>query len=154
MGDALLQAIGGWTTAILHKSALADLAGTSFAMRGWKEVPMRATALARSADLARKALLVRKEKIAAVAEVLRRSEQEEPARKPDQLDRAAEVQSHEILAALQAAEARELAEIDAALNRVAKGHYGWCERCGGAVGQLRLRAVPETRLCMACAVRR
>lgn len=115
---------------------------------------MRATALARSASLARKALLVRKEKIAAVAEVLRRSEQEEPARKPDQLDRAAEVQSHEILAALQAAEARELAEIDAALNRVAKGHYGWCERCGGAVGQLRLRAVPEARLCMACAVRR
>ena len=72
----------------------------------------------------------------------------------DHLDRAAEVQSDEILAALQAAEARELAEIDAALKRVARGDYGWCEHCGGDVGQLRLRAVPEARMCMSCAVRR
>ena len=116
---------------------------------------MRAMAGARSADLARNALLARKERISTVAAVLRRGEGDlEPGPRPDQLDRAAEAQSHEILAALRAAEARELAEIDAALHRVVEGDYGWCERCGGAVGQPRLRAVPETRLCMACAVRR
>jgi RNA polymerase-binding protein DksA len=116
---------------------------------------MRATAWARSAGLARKELMTRKEKIAALAAVLRRGEDDlEPGRRPDQLDRAVEAQSHEVLAALQDAEARELEEIDAALMRVARGDYGWCERCGGDVGQLRLRAVPEARLCMACAVRR
>jgi RNA polymerase-binding transcription factor len=116
---------------------------------------MRAMAGARSADLARNALLARKERISTVAAVLRRGEGDlEPGPRPDQLDRAAEAQSHEILAALRAAEARELAEIDTALQRVVEGDYGWCERCGGAVGRPRLRAVPETRLCMACAVRR
>jgi RNA polymerase-binding transcription factor len=116
---------------------------------------MRATACEGGAGLARKALLARKKKIAAVAAVLRRDEDDlAPGRRPDPIDRAAEAQLHEILGSLQAAEARELEEIDAALKRVAEGDYGWCEHCGGAVGQLRLRAVPETRVCMACAVRR
>jgi RNA polymerase-binding transcription factor DksA len=115
---------------------------------------MRATAWARSAGIARKALLARKEKIAALAAVLPRGEGDLEPGRPDQFDRPAEAQSDEMLAPLHAAEVRELAEIDAALKRVGKGEYGWCERCGGAIGQLRLHAVPEARRCMACAVRR
>jgi DnaK suppressor protein len=44
----------------------------------------------------------------------------------------------------------ELAEIDAALGRIAEGRFGSCIRCGGAIGHQRLRAVPETPYCLAC----
>jgi RNA polymerase-binding transcription factor DksA len=46
---------------------------------------------------------------------------------------------------------RELREIDAALARIAAGTYGTCERCGGAIGRDRLRALPEVRCCLGCA---
>jgi RNA polymerase-binding transcription factor DksA len=47
-------------------------------------------------------------------------------------------------------ERAELAEIDAALERIAEGTFGSCVRCGGAIGHQRLRAVPETPYCLAC----
>jgi RNA polymerase-binding transcription factor DksA len=120
-----------------------------------EEVPMRAVDRSAGAGLARKALLARKQKLATGVAILRRSQGElEPAGPADLLDRAVETRSNEVLATLQAAEARQLAEIDAALKRVARGLYGWCERCGGQIGQLRLRAVPEARLCMGCAGQR
>lgn len=46
--------------------------------------------------------------------------------------------------------ARELAEIEAALARIDSGSYGSCERCGGAIGRSRLRALPEIRFCASC----
>ncbi|HSN91583.1 MAG TPA: TraR/DksA family transcriptional regulator [Anaeromyxobacteraceae bacterium] len=45
---------------------------------------------------------------------------------------------------------RELAEIEAALGRIAEGRYGRCQSCGGPMGLQRLRAIPEARYCMAC----
>ncbi len=45
---------------------------------------------------------------------------------------------------------RELAEIDAALQRIQEGRYGTCLNCGGPMGLQRLRAIPEARYCMAC----
>ncbi len=45
---------------------------------------------------------------------------------------------------------RELAEIDAALMRIAEGRYGACQSCGGPMGLQRLRALPEARYCLAC----
>lgn len=47
----------------------------------------------------------------------------------------------------------ELGEIDAALARIANGSYGSCERCGGAIGRQRLRALPEVRFCASCSPR-
>jgi DnaK suppressor protein len=44
----------------------------------------------------------------------------------------------------------ELSEIEAALRRIARGTYGSCERCGGAIGRDRLRALPEVRFCIRC----
>lgn len=52
--------------------------------------------------------------------------------------------------AARADSARELAEIDAALARIDAGAYGSCERCGGAIGRSRLRALPEVRFCATC----
>ena len=44
-----------------------------------------------------------------------------------------------------------LAELDAAVARADQGRYGSCERCGTAIPPDRLRAVPATRWCLACA---
>ena len=43
-----------------------------------------------------------------------------------------------------------LAEIDAALARMAEGCYGLCVRCGGQIGPDRLTVLPMTPLCMNC----
>ena len=54
-----------------------------------------------------------------------------------------------------AAQAREhLAQIDAALRRLADGSYGRCERCGQDIGSARLAARPVATTCMSCASRR
>ena len=45
---------------------------------------------------------------------------------------------------------RELAEIDAALERIREGRYGFCLSCGGPMGLQRLRAIPEARYCVGC----
>lgn len=52
--------------------------------------------------------------------------------------------------ALTDAERTELREIDAALDRIARGSWGHCERCGTGIGRQRLRAVPEARYCEGC----
>jgi hypothetical protein len=46
--------------------------------------------------------------------------------------------------------ALELAEVDAALGRIAAGRYGACISCGGPLGLQRLRAIPEARFCLGC----
>jgi len=46
--------------------------------------------------------------------------------------------------------ALELAEVDAALGRIAAGQYGACIACGGPLGLQRLRAIPEARFCLGC----
>lgn len=47
--------------------------------------------------------------------------------------------------------ATRLAEVDAALTRVADGTFGTCEGCGGPIGRGRLAARPAARTCIACA---
>ena len=108
----------------------------------------------RSARLAREALLVRREQIGALSARLRRGEDELQGRRPDPLDRAADLEPRDVFQALQAAEADDMAEIDAALKRISLGTWGKCEICGTAIGELRLRAIPQARRCVACAARR
>ena len=45
----------------------------------------------------------------------------------------------------------ELAETQAALDRIALGSYGRCASCGGAIGRQRLLAIPMARYCIGCA---
>jgi RNA polymerase-binding protein DksA len=45
-------------------------------------------------------------------------------------------------------EARVLAAIDAALNRLDEGTYGQCERCGRPIESERLDALPWATLCI------
>ncbi len=45
----------------------------------------------------------------------------------------------------------QVAEIDAATQRLAHGRYGRCEACGRPVAAARLEALPATRTCIECA---
>ena len=45
----------------------------------------------------------------------------------------------------------ELEELVHALRRMDAGTWGRCEKCDGAIGRDRLRAIPETRSCLDCA---
>jgi RNA polymerase-binding transcription factor DksA len=46
---------------------------------------------------------------------------------------------------------RHLAELDAAVARVADGSYGTCQRCGAAIPEARLAARPAALTCVGCA---
>jgi DnaK suppressor protein len=41
-------------------------------------------------------------------------------------------------------------ELGAALDRIHRGTYGMCERCGQPIPEERLEAIPATRLCVTC----
>lgn len=41
-------------------------------------------------------------------------------------------------------------QVERALERLAEGSYGWCERCGNAIPVERLAAFPSATLCVAC----
>lgn len=53
------------------------------------------------------------------------------------------------IAALITQAEQHLAEIDAALARIAEGTYGTCEVCGEPIPDARLRARPAARTCIA-----
>jgi DnaK suppressor protein len=72
----------------------------------------------------------------------RESEDEERA----QLDSTAH-----LLARLDDRATAEVAEIRAALARLALGAYGKCEACGNRIPIRRLRSAPTARFCVACA---
>ena len=57
----------------------------------------------------------------------------------------------QILDQLEGRERRELLDIDAALQKIALGNYGYCELCGRSIPLKRLDAIPSTRLCTPCA---
>ena len=48
-------------------------------------------------------------------------------------------------------EEQMLAEARAALARLDSGTFGRCERCGRAIGKVRLDAIPYARRCIRCA---
>ncbi|NPA33102.1 MAG: TraR/DksA family transcriptional regulator [Aquificae bacterium] len=59
--------------------------------------------------------------------------------------------TEELLDSLSQVEMGTLKEIDYALEKINKGFYGICERCGEEIGEQRLCAIPWTRYCAKCA---
>ena len=47
-------------------------------------------------------------------------------------------------------EVRFLYQIDRALEAINQGTYGTCRKCGKAIDEARLKAVPTTFICIAC----
>lgn len=70
---------------------------------------------------------------------------------PDWAERATEVENDEVLEELDGAGRAELAEIRLALDRIDRGTYGKCARCGQDIPPARLAARPSATTCVACA---
>jgi DnaK suppressor protein len=66
------------------------------------------------------------------------------------LSRGASSRRARQLARQAVAERQALAEIEAALDRIATGRYGWCEQCHRPISAALLAAQPAARYCPAC----
>ncbi|HZW30235.1 MAG TPA: TraR/DksA C4-type zinc finger protein [Isosphaeraceae bacterium] len=69
-------------------------------------------------------------------------------------DIATDVSAQALEAGLGEAERTRLAEVEAALARLAEGRYGRCVDCGEAIALERLWVLPWTPYCVRCALRR
>ena len=63
------------------------------------------------------------------------------------VDRLVDVAAHDEIQAV-------LSDVNRALEKVAEGTYGTCDRCGAAIHPERLDALPWSFLCVTCASRR
>ena len=69
----------------------------------------------------------------------------------DEADVAADVIDRTLLNALGAQDANRLQQIDNALDRINKGTYGRCVKCGKEIPQERLEVLPYALMCVNCA---
>jgi len=74
----------------------------------------------------------------------------EPRRSPEDATNAVESLGEELEVAMLDRESREAAQIDAALERLARDEYGICRSCGRVIGLGRLKALPFAQCCTAC----
>ena len=70
---------------------------------------------------------------------------------PDFAEQAVQRENDETLDQLDAQGQKEIAAIDAALSRIAKGEFGSCLHCGEKIPVERLRAQPTASSCIPCA---
>lgn len=66
-------------------------------------------------------------------------------------DAAIDIEDDEVLEDLGNAEKLEVRQIEAALERIAEGEYGYCVKCGDKIAEERLDIVPQTPFCAKCA---
>lgn len=69
---------------------------------------------------------------------------------PTQDSHAQTITEHDIALAISEHETQELANIDAALQRLAAGTYGQCIECGQDIATARLKAWPDVARCITC----
>jgi RNA polymerase-binding transcription factor DksA len=75
-------------------------------------------------------------------------------RELDPEDTAAAGSAAALLDSLGETERLAVIRVEAALDRIQRGGYGSCVRCGEIIDGARLRAVPETDQCGGCAAAR
>jgi len=68
-------------------------------------------------------------------------------------DRASDLESLEVDAAVTESEHRLAEKIRHALARIEAGTYGLCESCGLVISEARLKAKPSVSLCVPCQAR-
>ncbi len=66
-------------------------------------------------------------------------------------DLATEREEDEVLEGMGLSGQHEIRQIKAALARVDSGDYGFCAKCGAAIGEERLDVLPQTPFCRTCA---
>ena len=65
-------------------------------------------------------------------------------------DQATSAYNREFLFELGNGDRRLLKEVVSALQKIAEGGFGACERCGEAIAEKRLEALPFARYCIEC----
>ena len=75
---------------------------------------------------------------------------ENNSRQGDMADQASGNNEVHIALKLRQTDAKILQAIEDALQRIEKGTYGICRDCGEPIAEARLRAIPWTRVCIAC----
>ena len=68
----------------------------------------------------------------------------------DSADMASNMIEDEIVMSIAQGEAKEIEQIDSALEKIKKGIYGSCENCGKSINKQRLMAIPFVKLCIKC----
>lgn len=71
----------------------------------------------------------------------------------DFADQAIQRGNEDVLREIGAAARSQLSQVNHALERLDAGQYLICARCGTAIDEARLSAVPETEVCAGCATR-
>ena len=66
-------------------------------------------------------------------------------------EQATQLEGQDALEGLEKSKLLEIKQIRAALERIAKGEYGVCVRCGEPIDPKRLKALPTAVTCIACA---
>jgi RNA polymerase-binding protein DksA len=68
----------------------------------------------------------------------------------DLADIASDDIDRKMIEAIGSKELRRLKQIDSALTRIKQGKYGRCVKCGMAIPQDRLEAIPYALMCIQC----
>jgi RNA polymerase-binding protein DksA len=68
----------------------------------------------------------------------------------DTADMASNMIEDEIVMSITQGEAKEIEQIDNALEKIKKGKYGVCDNCGKSINKQRLMAIPFVKLCIKC----
>ncbi len=68
----------------------------------------------------------------------------------DIADQASTAYTKEFLLSIGDAERRLLRQVDEALEKIAGGRYGLCEKCGEEIHEKRLEALPFAKYCISC----
>jgi DnaK suppressor protein len=69
---------------------------------------------------------------------------------PDAVEFAIKAAEQDLTARTADLRSKTLKEVERALERVARGSYGVCERCGDEIAPARLTAIPWARYCRLC----
>jgi DnaK suppressor protein len=73
---------------------------------------------------------------------------------PDMADLARELAEQEVAVGLLGTASGTFEQIEAALDRIDDGSYGFCAECGAGIPPERLEAIPYATLCVGCAAQR
>jgi RNA polymerase-binding transcription factor DksA len=82
------------------------------------------------------------------------AEEELDSREIEEQENAAELWDARVLSSMGEQDRRTLDAVMAALRRIEAGRYGRCTSCDEEIARERLEALPETALCLGCAIQR
>jgi RNA polymerase-binding transcription factor DksA len=105
-------------------------------------------------EAVRERLLRRREELRTRAsEASAEARHEDDPLSADFAEQVTQRENDDVLGAISDSARFELAQVEAALRRLASGRYGTCAACGEAIEAERLAAVPHAERCRGCAER-